>query len=152
VKTIKAGKKQTIQLDQLFGEYHRQVFDALNEFIEDFGDFPGHFNTDAFDSPRLVELSEVPEQWDVDAWQSEDGRLTVFVWYGVDGVVRCRSKNADAPDESFSGRVTCDVQVSIVFDLQTGDVEDFEIGDLGYQLWRGDWPGFDEPEDSGRHL
>lgn len=147
VRSIRAGSHPAIRLDRVFSDYHSEVVDALSEFIEGFGELPGHFNTNTFDSPHLVELSEVPEQWDIDAWQSEDGRLTVFVRYGVDGVVRCRSKDVEAPGEGFSGRLTFDVQVSIVFDLESGDVEDFEIGDLGYELWRGDWPGFEEPDD-----
>ncbi len=131
-------KHPAFNLRQLFADNHSEIFEAVSEDIIGWGSFPSHFNTPSFDSPQLAHLADVPEQFYINAWQMEDDRLSIFIVYRADGIVNCQYKDRSV-DGHFSGRVTFDIQVNIILEPSSGEVEEFEIGDLCQRLWP-EWP------------
>ncbi len=139
VDAIENDRHPNFCLSTLFVNHRDDILDALTELIDDWRDLPSHFNTAEFDSPKITHISEVAERSCIDACQNEGGEIDIFVTYWVDGGVRCKLKNSDS-NGFFSGRLTFNLSVSCCFDPDSGDVYDFQVGDLGYWLWPGEWP------------
>ena len=137
-KAIDAGT-DPFDSNALFAEYYDDIFESLCDFIESWGDCPGHFNTPDFGSPHLAELSTVPEHFQIETLDMEGDQFILFVRYWVDGIVSCKSKQPGA-DANRTGRVSIEIQASILLDMETGEVDGFEMSeDFSYTLWPEDW-------------
>ena len=138
---IKAIEDGTFPLDsdQLFEDKYDEVLAFLSESIEPWGEFPGHFNTPEFGSPQLAELSTVPEHFQIDTLDMDGDEFVLYARYWVDGIVSCKLKDTDSRGDK-SGRVSFEIQASILVDTETGEADDFEIGDdYSFTLWSEDW-------------
>lgn len=124
--------------NQLFVDRYDEFFEVLANFIEPWGEFPSHFNTPEFDSPRLAELSTVPEHFQIHSLDMSGNQFTLFVCYSVDGIISC--KNKDEGDGYRTRRVSFQIHASVVLDMETGEVDDCEINeDCFYSLWPEEW-------------
>jgi hypothetical protein len=137
VVAIENDEHSRFNLTQIFAEHTSTVADWLTDMVEDWTDVPGFFNTPSYDSPQLVNVSATGESSVMDAFQTEEGEVVLFVFYSVDTVVQCKYKDRD---EYLQGRVTFDISVNVYLDPDSGEVE-LELGsDYRLQRWLEDWP------------
>lgn len=132
-------------LRRLYTERYDEFFEVVRESVEMWGEFEeGPFNTDPLIEPRLHYLSENPLYSVVDSCVRQ-GKRHLCVFFSCDGTIRCDEYKDRGPDEplsttGFTGGVTFDIPVSLVVDLDSGDVEEFEISpDLAWEKWN-NWP------------
>lgn len=137
-KAIDAGT-HPFDSDCVFAEHYDDIFESLSDFIEPWGEFPGHFNTPDFGSPQLAELSTVPEHFQIETLDMDGDQFVLFARYWVDGIVSCKYKHPGL-DGNRTGRVSFEIQASILLDMETGEADNFEISeDFAYTLWPEDW-------------
>ena len=147
---IEAIEKGTFPLDsdQLFADRYDEVFAFLSESIEPWGELQDHFNTPEFGSPQLAELSTVPEHFQIDTLDMDGNQFVLFVRYWVDGIVSCKLKHTDSIGY-HTGRVSFEIQASMLVDMETGEADDFEIGgDYSFTLWSEDWNSGRRPDEN----
>jgi hypothetical protein len=131
-------------IEHIFADNYLQIRRAVKRDVRMWGSFPsGPFNTDPLIEPRLKYLSKTPDYSVVDS-SLEDGRLSLFLIFWCDGVIRCEQYQEHGPDEPLSTRtissgVTYEIPVSVVMELQSGEIEEFEISDLAWEKWD-NWP------------
>jgi hypothetical protein len=131
-------------IEQFFDEEFSEIRSAVKDDIEEnWGSLPdGPFNTDPFIEPRLKILSERPKYAVYDC-EIEDGLLRLFVSFRCDATIRCkeyRDKGKDFPlrTRRVTGLVTYEIPVNLTIDLEANEIEDFEIGDLAWEMMK--WP------------
>jgi hypothetical protein len=131
-------------IENLFTKKFAKIRKAVRQDVRMWGSFPsGPFNTDPLIEPRLKFLSNTPDYSVVES-VLEDGRLSLFVIFWCDGVIRCEKYQEHGPDQPlsttrFSGGVTYEIPATVVLDLETDEIEEFEIGDLAWEKWD-NWP------------
>lgn len=131
-------------IEQLFAERYDEIVEAVKQDVREWGSLPsGPFNADPLIEPRLKFLSRNPECSVVDSLL-EDGKLSLFVIFRCQGVIRCKEYEDHGPDQPlstrrFSGGVTYEIPVSVVVELDSFEVDEFEISDLAWEKWD-NWP------------
>jgi len=71
----------------------------------------------------------------------QKGRQTLHVGlFACDATIHCKRYHGNSPDEplsttGFAGGVTFTIQVELVVDLASRNVEDHPIGDLAWNKW-----------------
>jgi hypothetical protein len=129
---------------RLFTRGYRELVEAVKQDIEMWGELnPGPFNTDPLIEPRLRYLSKNPEYSVVDS-VTEGGKISLTVMFWCKATIRCKQYQDHGPDvplstTGFAGGVTYEIPVSGVIDVASGEIEEFEVGDIAWQKWA-NWP------------
>ncbi len=140
------GENEFAMIEKFFTENYPEIRAAVREDIQDvWGSLPdGPFNTDPVIEPRLKVLSERPEYTIEDSTITEDGRLSLFITFRCDATIRCKKYQDNGDDLPLSttkimGGVTYEIPINLTIDIESGEIEDFEICDLAWKKWP-NWP------------
>jgi hypothetical protein len=139
------GEDVLIVIEESFTEQFPKIRAAVAEDIEEvWGSLPdGPFNTDPVIEPRLDALSRRPN-YTVDDHRIEGSQRFLTVTFQCMATIQCKKYESHGDDLPLStatmvGGVTYDIPVHFVIDIESGEVDDFEIGDLAWTKWA-NWP------------
>jgi hypothetical protein len=141
-----SNEEQTMRkvIRRWFEEYTDEIVDAVKENLGFWAELPdGPFNTDPLIEPELDHLSENPE-YSIVCSTKKDGKRRMWVFFACDATIHCKRYRGNSPDEplsttGFAGGVTFTIQVELVVDLASRNVEYHQIGDLAWKKWN-NWP------------